>query len=89
MQCKNKGKNCTNYQLFGFPEQLRKYTQPAKKVYLAIVKYIFSTTKINFSRKDYKYRGNYMDDDDKSLSGLLEEEDQKWAAEKRKESEIK
>ena len=29
-----------------------------------------------------------MEDDEKSLSGLLEE-DQKWAAEKRKESEAK
>ena len=28
----------------------------------------------SFPEKDYKYRGNYMDDDEKTVSGLLEED---------------
>ena len=42
------------------------------KIYLRNIKYIFSPTKLIFLAKDYKYRGNYMDNDGKTVSGLLE-----------------
>ena len=46
--------------------RLRKYTY-------AILSIFSRPQKLIFPAKDYKYRGNYMDGDEKTVSGLLEE----------------